>query len=906
MGCRLHNLSVPSLSAGGKSLIFCIVSEKKENIMYSECKISGLCCEFLNNPIGIDETIPRLSWKINDLRQGARQTAYQVVAASSIQKLSAKPDLWDSGMVSSDQSLDVIYGGKKLKSRQQVFWQVRVRDYKGEWTDWSERASFEIGLLKSADWQAEWISHDFPKLTPANESCPFMRNEFEVKTGLVKARAYVTARGLFELHLNGKRVGCDHFTPGWTDYHKRIQYLTYDVQSLLVEGKNAAGAILGTGWYAGGLLWYNGRHFYGDQMSVLMQLELEYSDGSSQTVVTSPDWKTTTGPILMSEIYHGETYDARREMTGWSESRFDDVAWPKAKVVDAPKVPLVSIRSTPVRKQEELTVVGLTEPVFGVHVFELTQNMVGWARIKIRGKAGQEVVVRYSEMLKDDGTLYLDNLRTAKCTDRYICKGDGEEIFEPHFTFHGFRYIEITGLCEKPQMADVTGIVLHSGIDPTGVFECSEPLVNKLQSCILWGQKGNFFEVPTDCPQRDERLGWTGDAQVFIRTACFNRDVAAFFTKWCIDLEDSQDEAGAFPHVAPDVLCNVKGLKEEVGCAAWADAGVICPWTIYLCYGDKRILERHYKSMTKWIEWRVKNSKNLICEKSIFGDWLAIDISQGDPGRSPTPRDLIATAYFAYTTEIVSKVAGILGHTADKKRYCDLHKKVKITFQKEFISPNGRVAGDTQTAYLLALGFDLVPVKQQKHAVERLVREIEVRGTQLSTGFVGTPLLAPVLTKFGRADLAYKLLLTQTYPSWIYPILQGGTTMWERWNSYTKDKGFGNANMNSFNHYAYGAIGEWMYNTVAGIELDPNKPGYKNIIIKPQPGEGITWARAELVSRYGLIVCSWKLDGKKLSVNGVIPPNTTATVILPGKKPKSIQSGKFEFESVQNPASLTF
>jgi alpha-L-rhamnosidase len=514
--------------------------------------------------------------------------------------------------------------------------------------------------------------------------------------------------------------------------------------------------------------------------------------------------------------------------------------------------------------------------------------MVGWVRLKIRGNKGQMVTIRHAEMLSADGTLYTANLGSAQCTDRYLCRGGGEEVYEPRFTFHGFRYVEVTGLSEKPLPSDVTGVVLHSDIPATGSFECSDPLVNRLQQNIVWSQKGNFLEVPTDCPQRNERLGWTGDAQLFTRTACFNRDVAAFFTKWCIDLADAQHEDGAFPHVAPDVIRD--GGR---GCAAWADAGVICPWTIYLCYGDKRILERHYSSMVKWVEWRVRNSKNLICSSACFGDWLAIDIAANSPGRSPTPSEVITTAYFAYTTAIVAKASGIIGRKADAAKYAGLAKRVKEAFNREFVSPNGRIAGDTQTAYLLALGFGLLSGKKQKRALEQLAGDIEGRKTHLSTGFVGTPLVAPVLSRHGRTDLAYKLLLQETYPSWLYTVLQGATTMWERWNSYTKEQGFGDASMNSFNHYAYGAIGEWMYNTVAGIELDESNPGYKHVIFRPTPGKGVTWAKGELMTRYGRVICSWKTQRGKLAVTVTLPANTSGTLFLPRQKPRRILPGTF-------------
>lgn len=864
---------------------------KQENIV--AC-VTGrpreLRCEYMVRPLGLDEVQPRLSWQMHDVRMGAAQTAYQIVAASSVARLLKKPDFWDSGRIRSDECLDIVWGGKKLKSRQQIFWQVRLWDQTGQVSDWSEPAYFEMGLLKPSDWLACWIARPLEG-RDESQPCPYLRRQFELRSEVVQARLYVASRGLFELQLNNRRVGCDYFTPGWTDYRKRIQYEVYDVADLLQTGLNAIGAMLGDGWYAGYLVWGGNRFLYGDQLSLLLQLEIKYADGTSEILKSGPEWKTAFGAVIKSDIYNGETYDARREMTAWAGAGFDDADWNPAVIVDPPEVPLVARRSLPVRRQEELSVRAQTEPQFGVHVFDLGQNMVGWVRIKVRAPAGQVVTIRFAEMLNENGTLYTANLRSAKCTDVYICKGGGEEIFEPHFTFHGFRYVELTGLVEKPVPLDVTGVVLHSEIAQIGTFECSDPLINRLQRNIVWGQKGNFLEVPTDCPQRDERLGWTGDAQVFIRTACFNRDVAGFFTKWCVDLEDAQFENGAFPHVAPDVIRN--GVR---GCAAWDDAGVVCPWTIFLCYADKRILERHYASMVKWVEWRRRNSADLIGSNFGFGDWLAIDISENNSGRAPTPRDLISTAYFAFTAGIVAKVAKIIGKKSDAVKYMTLARQVKAAFNREFVSPSGRLVGETQTGYLLALSFDLLPDNKRAYAVQQLVNDIEGRKWHLSTGFVGTPLLAPVLTKFGRVDVAYKLLCQTTYPSWLYPILQGdATTMWERWNSYSKKTGFGDVGMNSFNHYAYGAIGEWMYNTVAGIELDPNIPGYKHIIIRPHPGGGLTAAQGTLRTRYGNVGCAWKIEAGELKVAVLIPPNTRATVYIPGLKVNKVLAGSYEY-----------
>ena len=838
-----------------------------------------LRCEYLVNPLGIEDAAPRLSWEVNDARKGAAQSASQILAASSPEVLERdEADVWDSGKVVSDRSVHVAYAGPTLSSRQRVCWKVRTWDAQDVPSPWSEVAFWEMGLLERSEWVGSWITVT-ERDGESSEPCPLLRREFEVSKPVRAVRVYATALGVYELHLNGERIGDDYFTPGWTDYNARIPYQVYDVTENVRQGGNAIGAVLGDGWACGYLVWENNRSIWAKQPSLFAQLVIESSDGSAETIATDGNWRAATGPILESDIYNGETYDARLEMPGWDGPGFDESPWAPAQVVEGADVPLVAQRAPNVHAIQELTPVEMTEPTPGAYVFNLAQNMVGWVRLKVRAEAGTKITLRFAEMLNDDGTLYTENLRAAKATDYYVCKGDGEEVYEPRFTFHGFQYVEIAGCPSKPNLDAITGVVLHSDTPPTGTFECSHDMVNKLQSNILWGQKGNFLEVPTDCPQRNERLGWMGDAQVFVRTACFNMDVAAFFTKWMIDVEDAQDEDGQFPDVAPKVT-------QGKGVAAWADAGIICPWTVYLCYGDKRILERHYDAMAKWIAFMKDESRDLIRPDRGFGDWLAIDAP--NPGAAPTPKELIGSAYFAHCCLIMAKTARILGR--NPKEFDELSKGVTAAFNRQSVTPAGRVLGHTQTSYLLALAFDLLPDTLRPAAVEHLVNDIEKRGYHLSTGFVGTPLLATTLTRFGRTDVAYKLLLQDTYPSWFYPILNGATTMWERWNSYTKEHGFGDVGMNSFNHYAYGSIGEWLYATVAGIDVDPERPGYKHVIIRPEPGGELTWAKGELRSLYGRISSAWRIEGQTLHLDVTIPANTTATVLLPIASASSITS----------------
>ena len=841
-----------------------------------------LQCEHRVDPLGIDEPRPRLSWWVRDDRPGAVQSACQVVVATDPARLDA-PDLWDSGTVQTPESACFVYAGPALRSRHRCVWRVRTWDGDGNVSPWSAQAVWEMGLLDANDWSGQWIG--LPAPGDDSQPCPFVRRDLTLNAPVRRARLYATARGLVRFEINGRRVGDEEFIPGWTDYARRIQVVTWDVTDLLTAGSNALGAILGDGWFCGNIGWVGHRGVYGKIPSLLAQLEVELADGSTVTVATDDVWNATTGPIRASDIYNGETVDARLAMPGWSSPGFDASAWQTATIIDPPAARLVAKHVQPVRPIEELTPLSLSQPQPGRFVFDLGQNMVGRVRLRLRSQpAGQTVTLRHAEMLEADGTLYTANLRGAKATDVYICRGDAEEVYEPYFTFHGFRYVEVSGLEGQPRPEDVAGVVLHSDLPETGQFECSDPQINRLQANIRWGQKGNFLEVPTDCPQRDERLGWTGDAQVFVRTASFNMDVAAFFEKWAFDLADAQAPDGSLPHVAPDVLS--RPGRYHGGTAAWADAGVICPWTIYLTTGDRRILEQAYPMMAGWIEHQRATSDRLIRPDAGFGDWLATDAVT--PGAAPTPRDLIGTAYFAHTTDLMARIAALLGRDGDAASWRSLHQEIVAAFNREFVSPAGRVVGHTQTGYLLALAFDLLPDALQPAAVRHLVHLIESRGNKLTTGFVGTPLLCPVLTRFGRADVAYRLLMQTEYPSWLYTVAQGATTMWERWNSFTLEKGFGDAGMNSFNHYAYGAIGQWLYASVAGIDLDEAQPGYRHVVIRPHVGGGLTWARGQLATPYGLVRSGWTLEGETLTLEVAIPANAHATVLLPAASPDAV------------------
>jgi alpha-L-rhamnosidase len=756
---------------------------------------------------------------------------------------------------------------------------VRQKNWqKPRFNDSSWHNAEEIAKVGDKPWGK--LSADELVLPPP----PYLRKVFPVKRPVKRATVYVSALGLYELHINGKRVGEDYFTPGWTDYPTRVYYQTYEVTDMINKGDNAVGAILADGWYAGYVGFGEKRDNYGSQPRLLMQLEIEYADGGSDVISTDNSWKAAYGPIDEADFQMGETYDALKEMPCWDTPNFDDSAWNAVAVTEKIGSKVQAYPGVPVKKIMEIRPKKCTEPRSGMYVFDMGQNFAGWARLKVKGKTGTKIVLRFAEMLNPDGTIYTENLRGARCTDTYILNGKGREVWEPRFTYHGFRYVEVTGYPEKPGLGDVTGIVVHSDIPPVGSFECSNLMVNQLYSNIVWSQRSNFIEVPTDCPQRDERLGWTGDAQIFIRTATYNMDVAAFFTKWLIDLEDAQSEEGAFPDVAP------RKIAMGDGTAAWGDAGVICPWTIYDVYGDKRVIERHYDSMKKWIAYLKANSKDLLRPATGYGDWVAIG--------EETPKDVIGTAYFAYSTHLLAKMAIAIGKDRDAKDYVELFEQIKNAFNKAYVSDDGKIKGDTQTCYCLGLYFDLLPESKRQLAARHLVETLKRRNWHLTTGFIGLSYLLPTLTQTGNIDIAYRLLNNDTFPSWGYSIKNGATTIWERWNGWTKEKGFHDPGMNSFNHYSFGAVGRWLFGTVAGI--DTEESGYKHIIIHPRPGSrkgrltagGLSYAKASYKSINGLIVSDWKIEGSNFLLNITIPANTTATVYVPAKSADSVTEGR--------------
>lgn len=876
-------------------------------------RISNLRCEYLVNPLGIDERRPRFSWNLESDRRGVRQISYRIRVAGTLEALArGDGELWDSGRVDGDQNTQVVYGGKLLHSREVCYWDVTAWDGSGNVTS-SEPALWTVGLLEASDWAARWIAAD-PEIirrdrdavasTLRDPGTPALfRKEFVVPGAIRRATLYASARGVFELRANGERVGADVFAPEWTDYEKRIHYRTYDVTGMLKAGSNALGATLGDGWWSGYVGWQETRARYRSlENSLVLQLEIELASGERFVVVTDDSWKCNTGPILYSDFMMGEMYDARRERRGWDGADFSDEGWVSARMVAPPTVPLVAQRSEPVRVMEQLSPVSVKEVRPGVHIFDLGQNIAGWVRLRANAAAGTRITVRHGERLNSDGTLYVENLRRAKATDIYICKG-GEALFEPHFTFHGFQYVEVSGLPSAPAREDVVGCVVRSGLHEAGTFECSHPGVNRLWLNGLWSQKDNFLSVPTDCPQRDERLGWMGDAQVFLRTASYNMDVAAFFTKWMIDVEDAQTPEGVFPDTAPRLREgeNFVGLGNLGGAAGWADAGVIVPYTIWRVYGDRRILERHYAAMVKWVEWVASENPNGLRLNGLannYGDWLCIPSDTSFGTHSPM-KNLLATAYWADDCAKLARIARELGRNADGQRYQKMFEHVRGAFQKEWLEPNGRITTDTQTGYLLALAFELVPETLRAAAVGHLVENIRALDWHLSTGFIGVSHLNPQLTLAGRADVAYRLLFRDDYPSWLYPVKHGATTIWERWNGWSHEDGFFNPQMNSFNHYSLGSVGEWLFRHVAGIELDPETPGFKKFVLRPFLDPALAHARAGYRSIQGEILSEWKRDGSQLNWTIRIPTNTSARVFVPSDAGSTVTEGGKSLEEVE-------
>ncbi len=843
--------------------------------------VSHLTCDGLIDPLVIDTSAPRFSWRLESTERGAKQTAFQL----RITDLETAGGVIETPRASSDQSQMVSVAGFTPKPRHRYQWQVRLWDERDRDTGWSAPAIFETGLLGTA-WPraAAWLGDG--RVTAQGEAprARYFRGDFDVAAPPAKARLYLAAFGAVEPWLNGGKVGNDFFAPGWPDYRKRVFYVAYDVTAQVRPGHNALGLILGEGWYSSTLL--RGSQF-GQEPMVSAFLELTDAAGKTTTITTDKDWRWTEGPIVAQGIYYGETFDARRDDPSWCRPEDNTLTWHPAQLQGSSSASIaVTAHFAPlVRRVEELHPISRREVSPGVFLYDLGQNMVGWARLKAEAPAGTTVTMRFAEMLEPDGTIHTRNLRTAHATATYIARGGGVETWEPRFSFFGFRYVELSGLAQPLDDA-ITGVVLHSDLPRIGYFECSNPLLNKLYSNTLWGQKGNFLEVPTDCPQRDERLGWEGDAQVFSNTANYNFGSGAFYRQWLASVRDGfRDEPGGvsgFSDIAPDI-----GLK--YGSTGWGDAAVIVPYNTWLQTGDRRLLEENFDGIQRWIEAQVRDWPDGIRRSAkSYGDWLAPGYKAAE---APTPYVLIATAYFAHVTDLAGRMAAELGRTDIATRDQALFAHIRTAFAHEFIAADGRLASDEQTAYLLALGFDLVPAEVKAKTVENLVRTFAEKNDHLATGFLGTPLVAPVLTAVGRPDLAYKVVLQESYPGWLFSVKNGATTIWERWDSWTPEHGFNPEGMNSFNHYAYGSVVGWFYDTIAGLAPDAHAAGWKRFSVAPIPGGGLTFARASVETPYGLAASDWKIVNGRFQLAVTVPPNTEAHVSLPTGSAGDVMEG---------------
>lgn len=880
--------------------------------------ITRILMDYLEHPVGVEE-MPVFSWRMESDGCNVMQEAYQLQIALDA---AFTRFVYDSGRVDSAESAHVTAQAELLPC---TTYHVRARVWtnNGE-SEWAVPASFVTGMARRS-WQARFISAENAD-DWANSKGTYLRKAWHCEKPVREAHICSTALGLYHLFLNGQPVGDDQMAPGWTSYHHHLCYQTYDVTPLLRQGENVVGAHLGAGWYKGMMGFIFERNNYGDQTALLLQMTIRYEDGTEDTLVTDESWLGCNSAVTFSEIYDGEHYDARLEQPGWNAPGFKpimgaplpltnpkparnrltepltdeektqqrqiaaayqpaDTLWRNVSVVDAPLSVLAPQPGCRVGVTQKMPVQQIITTPQGDTVLDFGQNITGWVRFRVQGKAGELVHIRCFETLDAKGNAYFDNLRTAKAEVRYICRGGGEEVYQEQFSFQGFRYAKIESWPGKIRAEDFTGCVVHSRMEKTGDFTCSNPLLNQLQSNIDWSLRDNFLDIPTDCPQRDERMGWTGDAQIFCRTACFLRNTYPFFRKWLKDVAFDQTEEGGVPHIVPNSL-QFHHISDWLlgqgthSAAAWADVAIINPWTLYLTYGDKRILQEQFDSMKKWIDFMRTHAVDHIWNYKLqFGDWVALDAEEGSYFGA-TPNDLTCTAYYAYSTSLFVKICHALGKTALAEEYQHLYEQIADKFRRTFLDENGVMTVQTQTAHIIALYFGLIPEGGRQGTVESLKRLLSKENGHLVTGFVGTPYFCHALSQNGCKDEAYALLLQEDFPSWLYQVKTGATTVWEHWDGLKPDGSMWSPDMNSFNHYAYGAIGDWLYRVAAGIEIDEAAPGYKHAIVAPQTGGSLEWVSASYESLYGPVAVRWEKACRTVTLTVDVPVNTTASILL--------------------------
>jgi alpha-L-rhamnosidase len=819
---------------------------------FAQVRVVHLLCNNRVSPLGLGDTQPRLSWQLEDTGYDIHQSAYEL----RVKGLGVD---WSSGKAFSDASVHVPYSGGQLRAGQRYTWQVRVWDQRGRVSGWSEAAYWEMGMLKPEDWKAQWIGPGFLEDSVQRPS-PVFRKSFIVKGRPLRATLFITAHGLYETRLNGLRVTDARLTPGWTEYDRRLSYQAFDVTPLIHRGVNQAGVVLGDGWYRGIFGPWNYSNNYGRDVALLYQLLITYQNGTQDTIVSDGSWQSATGTIRYADLYNGEIQDARMEPTVWIGVRIDSFS----------KINLMASDWELVHEAQSFPPIRLLKSPRGETILDFGQNLAGWVRFRVHGQAGDTVKLSHAEVLDKDGNFYTGNLREASAQDVYVLSGKGEEEFEPHFTSHGFRFVKIEGYRGEIRPEDFRSVSLSSALPIAGHFHCSDSPVNRLQQNIIWSQQSNFIDVPTDCPQRSERLGWTGDAQLFAATAAFNKRVDNFFEKWLEDLRVDQGADGGMPNVIPDIVDRTLHRSPK-GVAGWGDAAVIIPWTLFQIYGDTARLAESYQSMSGWVRYIQAHSPGGLWKGGGYGDWLA-------PDSTPTDLGYISQCFYFFSASLVAKTAGILGKHKDSLYYTAVMDTVRRAFLREYLTPDARAISNTQTAYVLALYTGILPDEMTNGAMGRLVALIHANQDHLATGFLGTPYLCGVLTKYGHADLAYVLLEQTTPPSWLYPVKMGATTIWEKWQGLMPD---GSINVGSFNHYAYGAIGQWLYQDVAGI--GPGSPGYQRIIIHPHLGGGLTEADADYLSDYGVIRSGWKVDSGRVRMEVEIPANCRAEIWIPAR-----------------------
>lgn len=857
--------------------------------------------EGFSEPLGYYESAPRLSWRLDNDPKVKFQKAYQIQASTQGGR-QFNADLWDSQKQESGSNAWIRYRGEALGSRQKAYWRVRVWNELNVVSPWSEVASFELGLLNNKDWQATWIRHPetgetyqrkLPKRIVENKLYrpQYLRKNFKMAANVVKARLYISAKGIFEAYINGEKVSQDVMTPGWTPYLQRIETLTYDVTDLLEQGANTLGAIVAEGWHTGRILSPQPRDV--EPSALIAQLEIYYADGSNQIIASDESWRVThNGPIRSAGIYDGESYDANYEMPNWHRHSFDDSDWNGAiaEHVD-PQVKLSPKRHAAAKTKLVIPAVEIVEvanPRAGKVVFDMGQNMVGVPQLTIPVIANQQVTIRFAEALHMN-TFYTKNMRSALVTNQYNASHTGIIRYTPTFTFHGYRYVEISGFdnSKTPQLDWVKGLVQHSDFDVHASFKSSHSKLNKLAENVVWGLRGNFLDIPTDCPQRDERLGWTGDAQVFAAPSMYMADVYGFWSAWLESVREEQDVDGRIPNFIP-----TKQNRHTKGASSgWGDAAIVIPWELYKLTGDKQIIAENYEMMQGWIKFHESKATDYLSGMISFRDWLQPfpTVKEGSESRrGDTPGRLISTAYFARSLDYIGQAAKVLGHKSDALKYNEMFNNVKQAFRNGLYDEQTKVKSKkTQTTYLLPLAFGLFDGEDITRAQQHLIEEINRADNHLRTGFLGTPLLAPVLQAMGRSDIMYDILFKESYPSWFYSINNGATTTWERWDSYSLEKGFSGHSMNSLNHYAYGAVSQWFYEGILGIRSIA--PGFTHITIAPQFTQRLSNASGAFKTPQGSVEVSWTILSGKLDMVVSIPKNTRADFVLDNINPLTIE-----------------